>query len=724
MRAKLFGILAVTILEGIPVFAWLYFAWDESSLLVPAIGLLFVGEFLETAYVGSRLRPAPVPVGDPDGAIPHRRRLARTFGAATVIEIGLWLLWLGLWRLTDAPDWVAGAVLLVVMHLKHQLEAASIRDVSYLNGLLGWRGLLASVSETAGAVGGLLLLEQDEPVLAAVAFFAGLLIEHALLMTVLYRETAARDISLPRLRPPRMPLRYTLIVAGGVRFAAIWRVLQRFGPTSRLLNRSGIVEFASQMPARPNPLSTMADYTSWASLTNRKWSGRHLPPSVCRARTEPPVEAVAQLFLRADELKPCVSSTVLFTYFAQWFTDGFLRTERGKDVQVRNTQRNESTHDVDLTQLYGLDKKMTKALRLGTGGLLRSQQINGEEYPEYLCRHGKVRKRFKHKLLPPIGFKEMPRKQRNQLFAMGTDTRNLGFVAFNVLFLREHNRIARILAEEHAGDPAWDDKRLFATARNILIVVLLRITVEEYVNHITGLYVKLRLPPPKTLLREAWQRPNWMAIEFNLLYRWHSLTPGSFRLGDTDLTIEDTLANTHPLTSGGLRAFMVAASAQRAGRISLFNTDPLLVGVAETPSIMQARVARLRSYNDYRELCGLPRARHFGEFSTNPAVSARLKRLYDRVDDVEFYVGLFAEEAAPHKCLPPLMGVMVAFDAFTQVLTNPLVAPHVYGPQTFSATGMAIIEETSTIKQLVSRNVPQGADDCHISLRQRDYAGP
>ena len=32
-----------------------------------------------------------------------------------------------------------------------------------------------------------------------------------------------------------------------------------------------------KIPTRPNPLSTVADYTSWASLTDRAWDSRHLP---------------------------------------------------------------------------------------------------------------------------------------------------------------------------------------------------------------------------------------------------------------------------------------------------------------------------------------------------------------------------------------------------------------------------------------------------------------
>ena len=181
---------------------------------------------------------------------------------------------------------------------------------------------------------------------------------------------------------------------------------------------------------------------------------------------------------------------------------------------------------------------------------------------------------------------------------MGTDTRNLGFLAFNVLFLRAHNKTAKLLARDH---PRWDSDRLFQTSRMILIVVLIRIVVEEYINHITGYWFRFSLDPA-SFKNEPWQRTNRMAIEFNLLYRWHSLVASPIEFDGAQLTIEQTLQNADALIDAGLGRFMIDASQQRSGRIALFNTDRFLVENAERPSIEQGRRARLGSYNDYREL--------------------------------------------------------------------------------------------------------------------------
>jgi heme peroxidase len=363
---------------------------------------------------------------------------------------------------------------------------------------------------------------------------------------------------------------------------------------------------------------------------------------------------------------------------------------------------------------------MTDALRAKVGGRLRSITINGEEFPERLCRWGIRKCRFR--VLPePLGFRDLTRAQKDQLFAMGTDVRSIGFTAFNVLFLREHNRIARKLDGAY---PDWDDERVFQTARNIVTVVLLKIVVEDYINHILGYHFRLRFPPAGTFGTARWFRPNWMAVEFDLLYRWHSLLPRTVQVGDRHLTVEDMLVANDVLTGFGLREFMLAASRQRAGRIGLFNTDPHLVTTAEVPTINQGRVAELRSYNDYREHCRLPRLQHFGQFSSDPRVGRRLHGLYGDVDNVEFYVGLFAEEPSPYDILPPLMGTLVAFDAFSQLLTNPLLAPRVDVARTFTPVGVRIIKKTKCLEQVICRNVPYSAPDDYFSLTWRDYDGP
>ena len=82
----------------------------------------------------------------------------------------------------------------------------------------------------------------------------------------------------------------------------------------------------------------------------------------------------------------------------------------------------------------------------------------------------------------------------------------------------------------------------------------------------------------------------------------------------------------------------------------------------------------------------------------------RLRELYETVDDVEWYVGIFAEDYPSYSMMGELVTTMVAYDAFTQALTNPLLAANVYNEKTFSAAGFGIIAATSTLSDIVKRN--------------------
>ena len=79
--------------------------------------------------------------------------------------------------------------------------------------------------------------------------------------------------------------------------------------------------------------------------------------------------------------------------------------------------------------------------------------------------------------------------------------------------------------------------------------------------------------------------------------------------------------------------------------------------------------------------------------------------LYDGdIDQLEWYVGIFAEDYPDYMMMGELLTTMVACDAFTQALTNPLLARHVFNEETFSAAGMEIINQTSSLQQIVARN--------------------
>ena len=95
-----------------------------------------------------------------------------------------------------------------------------------------------------------------------------------------------------------------------------------------------------------------------------------------------------------------------------------------------------------------------------------------------------------------------------------------------------------------------------------------------------------------------------------------------------------------------------------------------------------------------------------------------LRATYRDVDQIEFYVGLFAEDPDPNSPLPTLMGEMVAVDAFSQALTNPLLSKHVMADKiaAFSALGWETIADTSSLRDILQRHVTSESDISSVSM--------
>src|SRR5436305_7578004 len=99
-----------------------------------------------------------------------------------------------------------------------------------------------------------------------------------------------------------------------------------------------------------------------------------------------------------------------------------------------------------------------------------------------------------------------------------------------------------------------------------MIVLLIKVVVDEYINHIAPYHFQFRADPA-SFKDPPWYRTNWMAVEFNLVYRWHSLVPPAYRVGGQDLPVHDTLYDTRLVTDNGLARLLEEASNQPAGQI-------------------------------------------------------------------------------------------------------------------------------------------------------------
>ncbi|SFE21270.1 peroxidase family protein [Nitrosomonas sp. Nm166] len=525
----------------------------------------------------------------------------------------------------------------------------------------------------------------------------------------------------------RIPILGKLLIILGTKLLYLaWKI-----PYVRMLiNRLATNFLASSTTPRPRPYSLwspdpnpgegITDYTSWPALTNKRFSGRHLPPAEPAYTNSLPNDipydrnakksgAITVLFERKGSMITDRSS-LLFMFFAQWFTDSVLR------IDPSDRRKNTSNHDIDLCQIYGLTEETGRLLRTMKDGKLKSQMINNEEYLDYLCesdgRGGwKVKECYKKlysrdididldKFLDKI-LEGFDKSRREKLYATGLERGNssVGYVAISTLFMREHNRICDQLKLEN---PTWDDERLFQTARMINTVILLKLVIEDYINHISGR--KLFYLDVGFAEKQNWYRINWITLEFDLLYRWHGLVPDEIKVNEKNYQAEEYRNNNALFEQAGLTSIITSASKQPAGRIGLFNT-PDFLWEAEYFSIKMSRDYRLHSYNDYREQFSLNRFNSFNDLTKDKELQATLRKLYGDIEKVEFLVGLFAEDRDNNSLFGELLNRMVAYDALTQIYTNPLLSKNIFNEKTFTAYGLKLISETNSVRDLAKRNI-------------------
>lgn len=502
------------------------------------------------------------------------------------------------------------------------------------------------------------------------------------------------------------------------------RLIAVFPALQAPINRFAINRIANRTRNRPHPWSTLSSHVSWRGLTDRSYSARHLPREIIPDL--PDAQSVGDLFRVPDgkTQQLCPKSTCLFPAFAQYLTDGFIRTmmsnELGKEPDIIDRRRNTSNHEIDLCPLYGRTVEQEHALRTmtkapGKTGKLKSEMLGDEEYPLRLFLPGgeTYNPLFTNEdgeplLDTPLGINMTTPQMRETLFAVGGDRANAApqVSMINTLFLREHNRLADLIAGELT---AWDDQRVFDAARACVTVMFIKIVVEEYINHINSTPLKL-IADPSVAWKADWNRPNWITAEFSLLYRWHSLIPEEMIWDGTAMKGGLLRLNNQVVIDNGLANAFVDMSANTATELGLHNTANFLIDI-EVAAVNQARENEIAPFTAYQTAFGQDAAKDWSDITPDEDLQKGLARLYGKVEKLEFYTGLFAQPRTKDGPLPSLLQSMVAVDAFSQALTNPLLSEHVWGDrkvarETFTAEGLAEIAKTSTLRDVLKRNCP------------------
>ena len=526
---------------------------------------------------------------------------------------------------------------------------------------------------------------------------------------------------------------------------------------------------------RPNTYSLKSDAPalSFISLVDKTFFARHAQShDASSAPFTPDIDSLLDLHCRkhGEEFLPG-RSNLLFMFFAQWFTDGFFRSNH------YNARKTDSRHDIDLCQIYGSNDKVTCLLRSKLQGKLKvdtdKQDAQGKDYPPKLyCKNSKGKYELKEEFenlpynaenyrakhrgkltylehlsrLEGIIAKatiseddiaadkprvQLTEDQKGQLVASGLDRGNstVGHRLLNTLFLREHNRICDELIKSKQISPE-DDEVLFQTARSINTILLTRLVIEEYINHISArksLYLDLDKPKKsfqKKLSwfeKKNWYREPWVSAEFNLLYRWHGLVPDMiFNVNEHKISF---LEQQNQFQELGFDAILNAALTEPAGNLTIGHT-PYFLRSVEAETIQNARDWKFRSYNHYRSVFGMPPLKSFDQLTVNKHLAEKLSQLYGGdINKLELITGLFAESPTNDKLAGELMTRMVAYDALTQIYPNPLLANknyHFVLPQ----IARDIVEKTDSLYALVKRNSNLTVGRENVSFAARPNVPP
>lgn len=337
-------------------------------------------------------------------------------------------------------------------------------------------------------------------------------------------------------------------------------------------------------------------------------------------------------------------------------------------------QLNQLTHFMDASMIYGNDEQQALGLRQFQGGLLKSSRINGAEFLPFDGRIGEGC------ILPTAGIRRGMR-----CFVAGDNRVNelTGLVTMHNLFLREHNRVARLL---WSLNPGWPDEKLYQESRRIVIAELQHVTYNEFLPLILGPIVmrdfKLELSRTNggySLDYDAETEPSILNEFAGAAYRLHSLVQGSFNFQTEDgqLIQQFKLRNifNNPASlyregnyDGCIHSMINEPSQSIDNHFSEELTNHLFQDTNSSfgmdlvaVNIQRGRDHGLPGYNFFRQACGLTKITSFRQLDNVLVEGAgRLfSQLYGHVDDIDLFIAGNYEKKLKDAMVGPVFACII-----------------------------------------------------------------
>ncbi len=303
-------------------------------------------------------------------------------------------------------------------------------------------------------------------------------------------------------------------------------------------------------------------------------------------------------------------------------------------------QRNQITGWIDASNVYGSDPARALALRTldGTGRLKTTAHASGDLLP------------FNLNGLPNDGGPDP------SLFLAGDLRCNeqVGLTAMHTLFMREHNTLVDYL---HVRAPGLSGDLYYELARLIVGAELQAITYKEFLPLLLG---------PSTMTPYIGYQPRVNASIANFFstcaYRFgHTmLSPQLMRLDENgasigDLPLRNAFFSPGQITdNGGIEPLLRGLATQRPQALDTLIVDDVRNFLFGPPgsggfdlaslNVQRGRDHGLMSYNEARQAYGLYSKHRFEEITSDVDLQNRLRNTYDRVRDIDPWIGGLAED--------------------------------------------------------------------------------
>ena len=322
----------------------------------------------------------------------------------------------------------------------------------------------------------------------------------------------------------------------------------------------------------------------------------------------------------------------------------------------------------------------------------------------------------------------------------------LGLGAMHTLFAREHNLLCDELRSHY---PAWDDERIYQTARLIVSALIAKIHTVEWTPAILGtetIDIALKTnwygPPSNDWLTKlgAWlidehalkgipetvpdhhAAPYSLTEEFATVYRMHPLIPDDYaffnhatghKRFDRSFTEIQGAHTDEEMRATGLTDVLYSLAIAHPGAITLHNFPRTLQAFERDGEIIDLAVVDLvptrrrgvPRYNDFRRRLDMPPVRRWEDLTANPESNRLLREIYGDIEKVDSVIGLLGE--------PPPAGFGfsdTAFRIFILMASRRLQSDRFltvdFRPEIYSPFGMDWIARNG-MTSLILRHCPE-----------------